>query len=142
MRLRLVAVPVIATAIALTGALPAWAAFTFTVQASVTSLHPGETTVVSGDTAGPACTNDGVAVTLRYTKPDGTNGFVTQNVLTDGAGHFTTTAMTLPDTAVAGEAAQVQAVIADCTADPSAPTKASDPVALDVLAYEGNFAVD
>lgn len=143
MRLRLFAVPALAGVLALTaGTLPAWAAFTFTVSATATSLHPGDSTTVSGDTADPACTSDGVAVTLTYTKPDGSNGFVTQNVVSDSSGHFTTTPMTLPDDAVAGEDASVHAVIADCTADPSSPTKASDPLAIEVVAYTGTFSVD
>jgi hypothetical protein len=142
-RIRPFAVTAVAAALAVTTGGPSYAGTTasFTITVSPTSLHPGESTNVSGDTAGPACANDGVAVTLTFTKPDGSTGTATVNTTTNASGHFDAVAVTVPDTAVAGEPASVQAVIADCSAD-SGNTRASDPTKLTILAYEGSFTTN
>jgi hypothetical protein len=145
-RIRSLATTAAAAALALTtGLLPAYAGTTtgtFTISAAPTSLHPGETTAVTGDATGPACADDGVVVTLSYTRPNGATGTISVNATTDSAGHFTAN-ITVPDNAVADEPASVVAVIADCT-PPSGPTETrqSNSAALTIRAYDGTFTTD
>lgn len=138
MRIRPLATTTAAVALALTSlATPAHAAGTITISADPTTLHPGDQTTVSGETADPPCATDGVTVTLSYTKPNGNLGTVSTSAITEADGSFEAT-VTVPDTAVAGEAAGVQATIADCTDDGGA-TRASETEKLTIEAYEGSF---
>jgi hypothetical protein len=144
-RIRRIATTAAATALALTtGLLPAYAggSGTFVISADPTSLHPGETTAVTGDATGPACADDGVEVTLTYTRPNGATGTISVNATTDANGHFTAN-VTVPDTASAGEPAGVAASIADCT-PPQGPdeTRQSNSVALTIEPYTGSFTAD
>jgi hypothetical protein len=65
---------------------------------------------------------------------------VTALTTTDSAGHFTAV-LTVPANAVAGEAAEVVAFIADCT-PPSQPSasRSSLAVAFEVLPFSGTFS--
>lgn len=141
MRLRtlVTATAVLGLAVASFGITPAHAASVMTISANPTSLKPGETTTVSGSTSGPACADDGVAVTLTYTDPDGNNDTVVVNTTTDASGAFTVPVV-LADDAVAGEPANVRAVIADCTDDANS-TVTSNVVALTVTAHTGTLTV-
>jgi azurin len=123
--------------------VPAHAATEFQITVDPDAQQPAKTFDVTGDAVDPICAEDGVAVSLTYTKPNGSNGHTTVNTTTDTAGHFAAT-LTVPDDAVAGEAAQVRALIADCTPEsgPSEGARSSEAVAFDVLAYEGTFKVN
>lgn len=131
----------VALVLTTTGTVPAYAAGEFTITVDPDSAHPAEHTTVTGDATDPTCADDGVAVTLTYTKPNGSTGAVTVNTTTDAEGHFTAD-LTVPDNAVAGGDAQVTAVIADCT-PPAGETvsRSSEPVPFEVLAYEGTFTI-
>jgi hypothetical protein len=122
--------------------VPAYAAGEFTITVTPASGHPSDTTTVAGDATSPTCENDGVAVTLHYSRPNGTTGATTVSTTTDSAGHFSTV-LTVPTDAVAAKPANVTALIADCT-PPSGPSvrRSSFAVAFDVLAYSGAFTVN
>lgn len=137
---------VLATAVslALTGSLvagPAYAEGEFTITVVPASGHPTETFDVTGDAVDPVCPNDGVAVSLLYTKADGSIATTTANTTTDAAGHFTAQ-LAVPENAYAGEFAQVSAVIADCAPPDTTPfARSSISVDFDVLAYDGAFSI-
>lgn len=122
-------------------AAPAYAADEFPITVTPDEGKTGASLQVEGDATDPTCADDGVAVSLHYTKPDGTMAATTVNTTADAAGHFEA-GLTVPDTAYAGEKAFVSAVIADCT-PPNGPTssRSSVSVAFDVLARTGNFAI-
>jgi hypothetical protein len=122
-------------------AAPAYAADEFPITVTPTSGKTGASLHVEGDATDPTCADDGVAVSLHYTKPDGTMAATTVNTTADAAGHFEAD-LTVPDIAYAGEKAFVSAVIADCT-PPDGPTsnRSSVSVDFDVLARTGNFAI-
>lgn len=122
---------------------PASAADEFLISVTpAAGAHVTETLSVTGDATGgaaePACVNDGVAVTLAYELPGGFIDTRTVNTSTDAAGHFTAD-LVIPDDAVAGGNASVQAVVADC--DPSG-RRVSVPVPIDVQAFAGQFTLD
>lgn len=125
-----------------TAATPAVAAPAFAITVTPDEGRPGDTFDVTGDATEPTCAENGVAVTLYYTRPNGTLGTTTVNTTTDAAGHFTAQ-LAVPETAVAGEEAFVRALIADCNPPdgPSEGTRASEQVDFDVLAYEGSFTI-
>lgn len=125
----------------MTHAPAAYAAGEFPITVTPTEALPGDPFTVTGDATDPTCADDGVAVSLFYTKPDGSSGSVSVNTITDSAGHFEA-ALNVPETAVAGADATVTAAIADCT-PPSGPTssRASISVPFEVLAYEGAFSL-
>ena len=135
-----------AAAVALAASLlatPAYAqAGEFPITVTPDEAHPGETVTVTGDATDPTCSEDGVAVQLNYTKPDGTLGTVSVNTTTDVAGHFSAE-IDVPDAAVAGEDASVNAVIADCVppAEESQGTRSSESEPFDVLAYTGDLTL-
>lgn len=142
MRIRRLVTTTAAAALVLgIAAPPATAAPTFTISASPTSLHPGEKTTVSGSTSDPACAEDGVAVRLSFTRPNGSTGSVTVNTTTDTNGAFTAD-VTVPDNATADEPASVQAVIADCTGGQTTETRSSNVVKLTIEAYDGTFTTN
>jgi hypothetical protein len=122
--------------------IPAYAANEFAITLAPAGAHPTETTTVTGDATSPTCADDGVDVTLHYTKPNGSTGAVTVSTTTDSAGQFTAV-LTVPDKAVAGDAADVVALIADCT-PPSQPTVSRSSVSVDfaVLAFKGALTTD
>ena len=119
---------------------PARAATEFDITVEPSQARPSETFTVTGDAVDPVCAEDGVAVSLHYTKPDGSTGHHTVNTTTDSAGHFSAT-LTVPENAVAGEDANVNALIADCTPPegPSEGARSSESVAFKVLAYDGTW---
>lgn len=121
---------------------PAWAEGEFTITVTPTSAKPGETFTVTGDATDPICAEDGVAVNLNYTRPDGTTGLQSVSTTTDAAGHFSAT-VTVPINAYAGEPASVVAVIADCTPPDATPafSRASHAVPFTVDAFEGEFEI-
>lgn len=121
---------------------PAYAAPEFDITVSPTTAKPGESFTVTGDATDPTCAEDGVAVTLNFTRPDGTTGAQTVNTTTDAAGHFEAT-VTVPDNAYAGEAASVRALIADCNppSGPSEGTRSSVRKTFTIEAYEGSFTI-
>lgn len=134
-----------ATALALAASMlqaPAWAAGEFPITVTPTEGLPTASLSVTGDATDPVCADDGVAVNLFYTKPDGSTGVTTVDTTTDSAGHFTAN-LTVPANAVAGEDAHVAAVIADCTPPDASPTisRSSVSVPFEVLAYEGTFTI-
>ena len=110
----------------------------FPITVSPDSAHPTESFTVTGDATDPTCSEDGVAVSLNYTKPDGSTGHVTVNATTDTAGHFSVQ-LTVPENAYAGEPANVRALIADCTPPDSASVgaRSSESEPFEVLAYKG-----
>lgn len=133
-----------ALAIALAATLApiqAHAAGEFDITVTPAEAPPGEPVDVTGDATDPTCADDGVAVTLYYTKPDGTEGSTVVNTVADSAGHFATS-INVPANAVAGAEASVSAVIADCT-PPGGETsyRASESVPFEVLAHEGDFTL-
>lgn len=111
----------------------------FPITATPAETRPAETTTVTGDATDPTCENDGVVVTLHYTRPDGSTGTTSVNTTADSAGHFTAT-LTVPADAVAGADAHIGAVINDCTPT-GGPTssRTSEAEPFEVLAYEGTF---
>lgn len=115
----------------------------FQITVEPDAQQPAKTFEVTGDAVDPVCAEDGVAVTLTYTRPNGTSGNATVNTTTDEAGHFAAT-LTVPENAVAGEPAQVRALIADCTPPEgeSQGARSSEAVPFEVLAYEGTFKVN
>ncbi|HVF04422.1 MAG TPA: hypothetical protein VNA20_06255 [Frankiaceae bacterium] len=123
-------------------ATPAVAAPAFAITVTPDEARPGETFDVTGDAVDPVCAEDGVAVTLYFTRPNGTSGTTTVNTTTDAAGHFTAQ-LTVPENAVAGDDAFVRALIADCNppSGPSEGTRASEQVDVDVLPYSGSFTI-
>jgi hypothetical protein len=140
MRIRPLVTAAATVAMAMSGVLPAEAgqqAATFTISVEPDAVHPAESTTVSGETSGPACAEDGVDVTLTYTKPNGGNGTVTVQTTTTAEGTFSVP-VTVPDDAVAGDPASVTAVIADCTASEGA-TRTAKAVPLEIEAYEGTL---
>jgi hypothetical protein len=134
-----------AAAFGMTAALlvtPATAAGEFTITVTPDEGLPTSSFTVTGDATDPICADDGVAVSLHYTKPDGSTGSASVNTVTDSAGHFTAN-LTVPETAYAGEDASVAAVIADCTPPDASPAfaRSSISVPFDVLAYDGVFHI-
>lgn len=121
---------------------PAYAEGEFPITVTPDEARPAEVVHVEGDATDPVCAEDGVAVSLHYTKPDGTLAAATVNTTTDAAGHFEAD-VTVPDIAVAGGESFVAAVIADCTPPSSTDTisRTSVSVPFEVLAYEGEFAI-
>jgi hypothetical protein len=119
---------------------PAFAAPDFDITVTPAEGTPADTFTVTGDATDPTCADDGVAVRLFYTKPDGSTGVTSVNTVADTAGHFSAQ-VTVPDTAVAGAAANVSALFADCTpvGEPSVGSRASESVPFEVLAYEGTL---
>ncbi|HWL37004.1 MAG TPA: hypothetical protein VNQ77_12510 [Frankiaceae bacterium] len=122
-------------------AAPAYAADEFPITVTPDEGKTAASLHVEGDATDPTCADDGVAVSLHYTKPDGTMAATTVNTTADAAGHFEAD-LTVPDNAYAGEKAFVNAVIADCT-PPDGPTSSRSSVAVDfeVLARTGSFKV-
>ena len=122
-------------------AAPAHAEGEFTITVTPDEGLPSATFDVAGDATDPVCPEDGVAVTLKYTKPNGTLGSTTVNTTTDAAGHFTAQ-LTVPHDAYAGEAAEVSALISDCAPPDTTPfARSSISMPFEVLAYEGEFAI-
>lgn len=121
---------------------PAWAEGEFTITVTPAEGLPAATFTVTGDATDPVCADDGVTVTLHYTKPNGATGATTVSTTTDAAGHFSAQ-LTVPDNAYAGEEAFVSAVIADCTPPDATPTSTRSSISVDfeVLAYEGDFDI-
>lgn len=134
------AVLALATSLAAT---PAYAEgeFAITVTPAAEGL-PASTFTVTGDATDPVCADDGVTVTLHYTKPSGATGTTSSGTTTDAAGHFSAQ-LTVPDDAYAGENAFVSAVIADCTPPDATPAFSRSSVSVDfeVLANEGEFDI-
>ena len=120
-------------------AAPASAATDFSIAVTpAAGGHATETLSVTGDATEPVCAEDGVAVTLRYELPSGSTDTVTVNTTTDAAGHFSAE-LVIPENAVAGAGAFVQAVVADCD---SYGARVSVSVPIDVQAYTGQFVLD
>lgn len=130
---------VLSLAVAAVTTTPAHAASTMTIRVSPTSLKPGETATVTGETSGPACASDGVTVTLSYSAPDGTNGVASQSATTDAGGEFTVS-LAVPDDAVAGEPASVSALIPSCAADDDSAVT-SNVVTITVTAHDGTLEI-
>ena len=122
-----------ATALAVAPASPVAAQAGASASASPTTLKPGDTTTVSGTTD---CASVGYTVTLTYTNPAGDNATTTASGTTDASGELTQ-AITVPETAVAGEPANVAASV-DC----SGGAQTTAPVTLTIEAHEGTLAVD
>jgi hypothetical protein len=121
---------------------PAYAADEFSITVAPTAAKPSESITVTGTADDPVCAEDGVAVSLHYTKPDGTLAAATVNTTTDAAGAFSAE-ITVPDIAFAGEKAYVNAVIADCTPpeEASVGARSSQSVDFDVVPYEGKLTL-
>jgi plastocyanin len=121
---------------------PAWGATDFDITVTPDEGKPATTFTVSGDATDPTCADDGVQVRLFYTKPDGSTATVSANTVADASGHFSAQ-LTVPDNAVAGAPAHVNALVADCTPpeEPTVGARSSESVPFDVLAYEGTFTL-
>lgn len=131
----LAAAAVAAATLALLPAGPAGAGFNHSITAEPTTLRPNESTTVTGTTD---CNSSPYVVTISYTNPEGDPATATASGTTDASGEYTQ-AITLPETAVAGEAASVSSNITSCNGGGAA---ASNTVNLTVTAYEGTLAVD
>jgi hypothetical protein len=120
---------------------PAYAEGEFAITVTPASGTPTTQIMVTGDAVDPLCPDDGVAVSLNYTNPNGTLTATTVNTVTDAAGHFSAQ-LTVPETAYAGEQAYVVAVIADCNPPNEASVaRSSESVDFDVLANAGDFEI-
>lgn len=122
------------TAFALVPAGPAGAGQNHTITADPTALRPDETTTVTGTSD---CNSSAYTVTLTYTNPEGDTATATATGTTDASGEYTQ-AITVPETAVAGEPASVQSTIPACGS--GGPAAASNTVALTINAYEGTLS--
>lgn len=121
---------------------PAHAAEDFPITVTPTTAKPSESLTVTGTADEPICAEDGVAVSLHYTKPDGTLAATTVNTTTDASGAFEAE-LTVPDIANAGEKAYVNAIIADCTPpeEPSQGARSSVAVDITIEPYEGELTL-
>jgi len=122
------------TAFALVPAGSAGAGQNHTISASPTALRPNETTTVTGTSD---CNSSAYTVTLTYTNPEGDTATTTATGTTDASGEYTQ-AITVPETAAAGEPASVQSNIPACNGE--GPAAASNTVALTINAYEGTLS--
>lgn len=127
------AVAVATAGLAILPSLPAVAGTNVSIAAAPSTLRPGDTTTVNGTTD---CASVAYTVTLTFTDPEGAAATATASETTDAAGEFTQ-AIDVPETAVAGEPASVQASV-EC----SGGTQGSNTVPLTVQSHEGTLDID